>query len=60
MTPSGSSENEEPRQVLVHPALVNALDVWLTHRGLRMRCIGRIGRDDLDSWIIEAIDEAPV
>jgi hypothetical protein len=52
--------DDEPRQVLVHPALVSALDVWLTERGLRMRCVGRLSDDDLDSWIIEAIDEAPV
>lgn len=44
----------EPRQVLMHPALVAAFDEWLARRGLECKPAPALG-DDI--WIITPTDE---
>lgn len=48
---------EDPRQILMHPALLPAFEEWLASRGLELHRIGRLRDDALDSWVISPTDE---
>lgn len=49
--------SEDPRQILMHPALVPDFEKWLAARGLELHCVGKFSEDDLPSWVVSPTDE---
>lgn len=48
---------DDPRQILMHPALVPAFEGWLASRGLELHCVGKFRDDDLPSWVVSPTNE---
>ena len=50
--------SDDPKQILMHSALVPAFEQWLATRGLELHCIGKFKDDDLPSWVVSPTDSA--
>lgn len=51
--------DDEPRLILMHPALVPAFEEWLASRRLQCLSIGRgHTSDDPELWMVSPTDEA--
>jgi hypothetical protein len=54
-----TDHDEDPRLILMHPALVPDFDAWLASRGLQCRNIGAAGltEDGPEIWLVGPTDE---